>query len=61
LDTTTRHCALYPMSATTVEVHKNELRGYGISRGTIRFQATDPLPATLVRKLVKARIAENAG
>jgi uncharacterized protein YdhG (YjbR/CyaY superfamily) len=36
-------------------------QGLGISKGTVRFQAADPLPATLVRKLVKARIAENAG
>jgi uncharacterized protein YdhG (YjbR/CyaY superfamily) len=47
------------MSATTVEAHKDELKGYDISKGTIRFQADRPLPAALVRKLVKARIAEN--
>ena len=54
------HCALYPMSSATVEAHKNELKEYDTSKGTIRFQPDAPLPAALVRKLVKARIAENA-
>lgn len=54
------HCSFYPLSSTTVSVHKDELEGYDTSKATIRFQANKPLPATLVRKLVKARIAENA-
>jgi uncharacterized protein YdhG (YjbR/CyaY superfamily) len=48
------------MSGTTVAAHKKELARYETSKGTIRFQPDDPLPAALVRKLVKARIAENA-
>jgi uncharacterized protein YdhG (YjbR/CyaY superfamily) len=56
-----QHCALYPMSSSTVETHRAELEGYETSRGTIRFRPDHPLPATLVRKLVKARIAENRG
>lgn len=56
---TAKHCAFYLMSSSTVETHKDELKGYDTSKGTIRFQADDPLPAALVRKLVKARIAEN--
>jgi uncharacterized protein YdhG (YjbR/CyaY superfamily) len=55
------HCAFYPMSASTVEAHQSELQGYETSKGTIRFPANKPLPAALVRKLVKARIAENVG
>jgi uncharacterized protein YdhG (YjbR/CyaY superfamily) len=58
---TANHCAFYLMSATMVEAHKEELEDYDTSKGTIRFQADDPLPAALVRKLVKARIAENGG
>ena len=58
---TANHCALYLMSSSTVEAHKDELKDYDTSKGTIRFQADKPLPAALVRKLVKARIAENGG
>jgi uncharacterized protein YdhG (YjbR/CyaY superfamily) len=54
------HCAFYPMSGTTVEAHKDELKAYETSKGTIRFQPDKPLSAALVRKLVKARIAEAA-
>lgn len=58
---TANHCAFYPMSSSTIEAHKNELKDYDTSKGTIRFQPDKPLPAALVRKLVKARIAENRG
>jgi len=53
------HCAFYPGSFP-VKAHKDELKAYDTSKGTIRFQADSPLPATLVRKLVKTRIAEHA-
>ena len=50
------HCAFYP--GAVVEDLGVELRGYDTSKGTIRFLSTDPLPATLVRKLVNARIQQ---
>jgi uncharacterized protein YdhG (YjbR/CyaY superfamily) len=56
---TSKHYAFYLMSSSIVEAHKDELKGYDTSKGTIRFQADKPLPVGLVRKLVKARIAEN--
>jgi uncharacterized protein YdhG (YjbR/CyaY superfamily) len=49
------------MSGSTVEDHKDELAEYDTSKGTIRFPPGRPPPAALVRKLVKARIAENSG
>jgi uncharacterized protein YdhG (YjbR/CyaY superfamily) len=55
------HCSFFPMSGTIVEAHKNLLKGYETSKGTIRFQPGKPLPAALIRTLVKARIAENRG
>jgi len=57
---TGNHCAFYLMSSSIVEAHKEELKEYDTSKGTIRFQPDKPLPVGLVRKLVKARIAENA-
>ena len=53
------HCAFY-LGAFPVEAHKDELKAYDTGKGTIRFQADSPLPATLVRKLVRTRIAEYA-
>jgi len=53
------HCAFYP-GAYPIEALKDELEAYDTSKGTIRFQAGKPLPTALVRKLVKARLAENA-
>ena len=57
---TKKHCALYLMSGSVVEAFAADLGDYDTSKGTIRFQAAKPLPAALVKKLVKARIRENA-
>jgi uncharacterized protein YdhG (YjbR/CyaY superfamily) len=56
---TAKHCAFFPFNSTTVEAYKGDLKGYDTSKGTIRFQPEKPLPAALVRKLVKARLVEN--
>jgi uncharacterized protein YdhG (YjbR/CyaY superfamily) len=55
------HLSFYPMNASTVAAFKDELEDFDTSKGTIRFQPDHPLPAPLVRKIVKTRIAENAG
>jgi uncharacterized protein YdhG (YjbR/CyaY superfamily) len=55
-----KHCAFYP-GAHPVKAHQDELKAYDTSKGTIRFPADRPLPAALVRKLVKTRIAEHGG
>jgi uncharacterized protein YdhG (YjbR/CyaY superfamily) len=54
------HCAFYPMSARTVKTFQDLLKNFETGKGTIRFTANKPLPMALVKKLVKARIAENA-
>jgi uncharacterized protein YdhG (YjbR/CyaY superfamily) len=52
-----KHCSFYPGSI--VKKFAKELKSYDASaKGTIRFSAEKPLPSTLVRKIVKARIAE---
>ena len=53
-----KHCAFYP-GAYAIEAHRDELKDYGTSKGTVRFPADKPLSAALVRKLVKARIADS--
>jgi uncharacterized protein YdhG (YjbR/CyaY superfamily) len=53
------HCAFYP-GAFPVKAHQKELEAYDSSKGSIRFHADTPLPASLVRKLVKSRIGERA-
>ena len=54
----TNHCSFFPMSPAVLRAHGPDLKGYETSKGTIRFPAGKPLPVTLVRKIVKARIAE---
>ena len=52
------HCSLFPGSGI-MEAFKDELKRYSISKGTIQFPLDKPLPATLVKKIVKARVAAN--
>lgn len=53
------HCSFFVMSMAVLRAHAAELKGYMSGKATIRFSADKPLPAALVRTLVKARIAEN--
>ena len=53
-----KHCSFFP-GARPIAVHRDELKAYKTSKGTVRFSPEKPLPATLVRKLVRTRIAEN--
>ena len=52
------HCSIFPGSGV-MDAYKKELERYKTSKGTIRFAANKPLPAALVKKLVRARIREN--
>jgi uncharacterized protein YdhG (YjbR/CyaY superfamily) len=60
---TENHCSFYVMSSSMIpklaRARDGELKGYDVSGATIHFTPDKPLPATLVTKLVKARIAEN--
>ena len=53
------HCSFFPASNEVMETFAEELERYDVSKGTIRFPIGEPLPATLVKKMVKARVREN--
>ena len=53
------HCSFFP--GHTVADFTEELKGYKTSKGTIQFRPDKPLPESLVRSIVKARLAENLG
>jgi uncharacterized protein YdhG (YjbR/CyaY superfamily) len=53
------HCAFYPGSSATLKKFQDELSDFQTSKGTLRFSPDKPLPVALVKRLVKARIAEN--
>lgn len=53
------HCSFFPMSLAIMKERKAELKSHETDKGTIRFTPGKPLPATLIRKIVKARIEEN--
>ena len=54
-----KHCSFFPMNSSLIKTHKNELKDFETSKGTIRFPVDKPLSTTLLKKLVKARIADN--
>ena len=54
-----KHCSLFPTGSGVIERFSKELKNYSTNKGTIRFPADKPLPDTLIKKIVKARVAEN--
>jgi len=57
---TSNGCSYYPFSGTTLETLASDIAGYGRTKSALHFGSDKPLPAALVRKLIKARIAETA-
>jgi uncharacterized protein YdhG (YjbR/CyaY superfamily) len=55
---TAKGCSYFPFSGSTLRTLAADLKGYGGTKGSLHFDPAKPLPATLVRKLIKARIAE---
>jgi uncharacterized protein YdhG (YjbR/CyaY superfamily) len=53
------HCSFFPMQASLLDEMKDELKNYRTSKGTLQFPQNKPLPAALLKKMVKLRIAEN--
>ena len=53
-----KHCSLFP-TASVIEAFKNELKGFSTSKGTVHFPTDKPLPTALIKKMVKARVAQS--
>ncbi len=53
------HCSLFPANSTLIAKFKTELKDYTTSKGGIQFPMHNPLPVGLIKKIVKARVAEN--
>jgi uncharacterized protein YdhG (YjbR/CyaY superfamily) len=58
---TKRHLSIFPFSPASVEAVREELAGFDLSKGTVRFSAETPLPDEPVRSLVRHRLAEILG
>lgn len=54
------HCGFYPGSPPMLESLAEELKDFKTSKGAIQFPLGRPVPAALVKKIVKLRVAENA-
>ncbi len=51
------HYSLFP-TAAVIEMFKTELQGFTTSKGTVHFPVEKPVPVSLIKKLVKARLAQ---
>jgi uncharacterized protein YdhG (YjbR/CyaY superfamily) len=54
---TTKHLALYPFSGQILPEMSEELGGYSWSPGTLRFSADNPVPDSVVRRILETRLA----
>lgn len=52
------HCAFFPMSPAVLDRHRDELAGFDLAKGTIRFSPDRPIPAEIVSAIVRERMAE---
>jgi uncharacterized protein YdhG (YjbR/CyaY superfamily) len=52
-----KHCSLFP-TASVIETFKKELKGFSTSKGSIHFPLDKPLPIALIKRVVKARVAQ---
>jgi uncharacterized protein YdhG (YjbR/CyaY superfamily) len=52
------HCSLFP-TPSVIGKFKSQLKGFSTSKGTIHFPLDEPLPAALIKKIVKARVQQS--
>jgi uncharacterized protein YdhG (YjbR/CyaY superfamily) len=57
---TRKGCSYYPFSSATLQTLASEVAAYQTSKGALQFDAKEPLPAALVRRLIRVRRAEVA-
>ena len=55
----TDHCSFFPLGSSVLDSFKEELKEFRVSKGTLHFPLDKPLPAVLLKKLVRARITQN--
>jgi uncharacterized protein YdhG (YjbR/CyaY superfamily) len=55
------HCSFFPLGASVLDAFAEDLKPFRVSKGTLHFPLDKPLPAALVKRIVKARIAQNEG
>lgn len=53
------HCSLFPMGSSALNDIADEIKPYRASKGTLHFALDKPMPAALVKKIVKLRAAQN--
>lgn len=54
-----KHCSFFPMNSSLIKTYQSDLKNFQTSKGNIRFPMDKPLPASFVKKLVKARVVQN--
>jgi uncharacterized protein YdhG (YjbR/CyaY superfamily) len=55
------HCSFFPLGSSVLDAFKEDLGEFRVSKGTLHFPLDRPLPTALVKKIVRARIAQNEG
>jgi uncharacterized protein YdhG (YjbR/CyaY superfamily) len=55
------HCSVYPLTGAFLEAHRDELKGYGRTKGSLHFTPDAPLPGALVEELVRERLTDLEG
>jgi uncharacterized protein YdhG (YjbR/CyaY superfamily) len=56
-----RHLSIFPCSSAVVDAVRGQLEGFDLSKGTIRFTVTTPLPDEVVRDVIRHRMNEIVG
>jgi uncharacterized protein YdhG (YjbR/CyaY superfamily) len=56
-----QHYSLYPATGHVVAAFKDDLEPYTVSKGTIRFPLSAPIPVKLIERIAKFRAKEVAG